>query len=173
MRSQPTKRTAEIEPEEMDYQKDLEINPHFLDAEFLGHANLFMKYATLSAEANKELREAEEHVKTTRSELIREAKNSGDKHTETTLEAYYRLDPEYIKAKERFVEASYNADMLTNAVFAMQARKCALENLVRLHGQEYYSNPREPHDLPEAVEELAKIKSKSANSRIKERMNRR
>lgn len=157
--------------EEFDYENDLHIDPDFLDAEFLNHPLVFMKYAKASARANKEAREAEERVKTLRSELIRDAKESGEKYTETTLEAYYRNDEDYQAAKQDWIDKTYHADILNNAVFAFQARKTALENLVRLHGQEYFSSPQEPHDLSEAAENLERIKKKSVQNKIKSRMN--
>jgi len=163
----------EVETElEFNYEEDLKIDPNYLDAEFLNHSLLFMKYAQESARSNKAAKAAEEHVKTVRSQIIKRCKESGDKHTETTLEAAYRLDPEYIEAKQEWIEATFYADLCNNAVFAMQSRKSALENLIRLHGQEYFSTPQEPRDLPEAVKRLDAIKNGSAVNRIKERMRR-
>lgn len=158
--------------DEFDYDKDLHIDPNYLDAEFLNHAQIFMKYCRESARANKAAKIAEEKVKTTRSELIKQAKESGEKYTETTLEAYYRLDPKYVAAKTEWINATFYADLLVNAVFAFQARKSALENLVRLHGQEYFSTPQEPRDLPEAAARLEELKNTSAVNSIKRRMQR-
>ena len=163
--------TVELQSE-FDYEKDLQIDPHYLDAEFMNHPVLFMKYAQESARANKAAKEAEENVKTVRSIIINDAKKSEVKYTESTLEAHYRTHPDYIEAKDISVEATFYADLCTNAVFAMQARKSALENLVRLHGQEYFSTPQEPRDLPEAAQRLAEIKNKSAVNSVKERMRR-
>lgn len=164
--------TSEDSSEEFDYETDLSIDPHYLDAEFLNHPMVFMKYSQESARANKAAKLAEERVKTTRSILIKRAKDSGDKHTETTLEAYYRLDPSYIQAKKDWVEATFRADLATNAVFAMQARKSALENLTRLHGQEYFSTPQEPRDLPDAAIRLGELKRELAVNHMKNRLRR-
>jgi hypothetical protein len=162
----------EYEGSEFDYEKDLHIDPNYLDAEFLNHSSVFMRYGKESAGANKALKLAEEKVKTIRSQVIKALKESGDKFTETTLEAAYRLDPDYLVAKQEYIEASYDADLLINAVYAFQARKVALENLVRLHGQQYFSTPNEPRDLPEAAKRLKELKEKSTETRIRERMKR-
>jgi len=180
-RTTPVEETQEVRgslqetielPSEFDYEKDLSIDPNYLDAEFLNHSIRFMKYAQESAKANKAAKIAEENVKTVRSIIINEAKKSDVKYTESTLEAHYRTHDDYIKAKDEWIEATFYADLCTNAVFAMQARKTALENLVRLHGQEYFSNPQEPRDLAEASQRLAEIRSNSAVNSIKDRLRR-
>lgn len=157
--------------EEFDYESDLAIDPNFLDAEFLNHSQTFMKYAKESAKANKAAKLAEQNVKVIRSELIEEAKRKGQDKNAATLEAYYRNDDRHKKAKADWIEATFYADLIQNAVFAFQARKLALENLVRLHGQEYFSRPQEPRDLPESVKALAEIKKSSSQNKIKDRMN--
>lgn len=173
----PTRPARNEEPEteemEFDIENDLKIDPDFLDAEFLNHPVLFMKYAKASAKANKAAKQAEEKVKTVRSMLVKEATGTDAAKNATTLEAYYRLDPSYIAAKKAWVEATYEADCLVNAVFAMQARKSTLENLVRLHGQEYFSTPQEPRDLPEAAKRLTELKTNSVEKIVREATNRR
>lgn len=164
--------------EEFNYEEDLAIDPDYLDAEFMNHPTVFMKYAAASARASKKAKMAEERLKTLRSQLIKDANENPDgtlgkgiKANAQIVEAFYRCDEDYKKAKKAMIEAQFEADLLNNAVFAFQARKSALENLVRLHGQEYFSTPQEPRDLPEAAERLAEIKKKSARSKVRERMN--
>ena len=94
------------------------------------------------------------------------------KPTAPVVEAFYRTDEDYQEAKQEMIDAQYDADMLTNIVFAFQARKLTLENLVRLQGQNYFSSPQEPRDLPDAVERLEEIKKKSVQTKVKQRMNR-
>jgi hypothetical protein len=161
-----------VEPE-FDYDADLHIDPNFLDAEFLGHSEVFMKYAKESARTKKVASFAEEKVKTVRSQVVNRLKTSGEKHTESSIEAAYRLDPDYIKAKEDWLEAVFDADLMVNAVFAFQSRKTALENLVRLQGAGYYSAPTEPRDLPEAAKRLHDLKEGRTEESIKSRMNKR
>jgi len=174
-----TSKTESSEDAEFNYEADLRIDPDFLDAEFLNHPALFMKYAEQSAKANKLAKEAEERVKTLRSELVKNANEDPDtylgkgvKPTAPVVEAFYRTDEDYQEAKQEMIDAQYDADMLTNIVFAFQARKLTLENLVRLQGQNYFSSPQEPRDLPDAVERLEEIKKKSVQTKVKQRMNR-
>lgn len=156
--------------DEFDYEADLAIDPNYLDAEFLNHSQLFMKYARESAKAKKAASLSEEKVKVTRSTIIMELKSSGEKYTESAIEANYRLDPRHIAAKEEQIEAAYHADLMENAVYALQSRKTALENLVRLYATSYNSGPSEPRDLPEAVKRLSLMKETRTEDLIKERM---
>lgn len=163
---------AEREADLFDYEKDLAIDANYLDAEFLGHAELFMKYAKEASVAKRNAARAEETVKTTRSMIIRNLKASGEKLTESAIEAMYRTDVEYIRVKEEKVEADYYADLMTNAVFAFQSRKTALENLVKLYISEYNSGPSEPRDLSEAARNLVAMKEGGTEKKIRERMKR-
>jgi hypothetical protein len=160
------------EPKEpvFNYEEDLSIDPNFLDAEFLNHSQVFMKYASESARTKKVASLAEEKVKVTRSQIILELKSSGEKYTESAIEANYRLDPRHIQAKEEQAQAEYEANLMENAVFAFQARKCALENLVRLYATSYNSGPSEPRDLPEAAKRLNDMKEHNTERLIKERL---
>lgn len=157
---------------DFNYEEDLKIDPNYLDVEFLTHSEVFMRYAKLSSVAKRDASFAEEKLKTIRSQIIKRCKESGDKHTETTLEATYRLDPEYIEAKDELINANYTADLMSNAVFAFQSRKTALENLVRLYATSYNSGPEEPRDLPEAAKRLQEMKEVKTEKTIRERMRR-
>jgi len=160
------------EDEEFDYEADLEINPHFLDAEWLDQSRRYMKYAKALAHANKAKAQAEERVKTLRSELVNEAKGTEAGKNAATLEAFYRTDEDYKEAKRAFIDASLNADLINGAVFAFQMRKVALENMVRMALSEYYSEPNAPRDIADSVERFNELKKKSAQEKIKKRMRR-
>ncbi len=149
----------------MNYAEDLKINPDQLDVEWLEQPLRFHIYSTKSAEANKFVRKCDELVKVIRSELILEASAKGEsilgkgvKPTAPNIEAYYRNNAEYKKAKVALHDAQYNQEMLTNVVYAFHQRKSALENLTRLHGQNYFAGPTLPRDLSEEYKEKQKEK---------------
>lgn len=169
------------EPQEpvFDYDADMEINLNFLHLECQNHSVLFMKYAKESARTKKYASFAEERVKTKRSLLVKEANDDPDrclgkgiKPTAPNVEAYYRTHPEYIKIKQEWIEAVYEADVASNCVFGMQGRKSMLELEVKLHGQQYYSTP-EVENLSEASKQFAELKTKSVEDRIRDQTNRR
>lgn len=147
----------------MNYANDLRINKHQLDVEWLEQPLRFNKYATKSAEANRYVRKCEERVKVIRSELVIEASTKGSsilgtgvKPTAPNIEAFYRNNEHYKKAKTELHNAQFEQEMYANAVFAFHQRKAALENLTRLHGQNYFSSPTIPHNLPEEYKEEKK-----------------
>ena len=144
---------------ERDYAEDLRINEAQLDVEWLEQPIKFMEYSRLSAEADAAVRKAEEKIKTIRSELSLAVSGNGQeligkaKPTAGDVEAYYRTNAEYIAAKEEHAALMFEAEMLKNAVFAFHQRKSALENLTRLHGQNYFAGPSVPRELGEAYKE--------------------
>ena len=179
-RKQIESEEKECKREGFDYENDLEIDLVRLDFEFATHAQTFMKYAKEAASANKRAKLADERVKTMRSQLIKEANENpevmgkGIKPTAPNVEAYYRDHSDYKEVKKASIEAEYYSDLMTNVIFAFQARKSALENEVRLRGQEYNGEPQEPRDIgPEAIEQWKVDKSKSVQDRIKDKMKRR
>jgi len=160
------------------YEEELSIDPNFLDAEWLNIAVTIMKYSAESARAKKYAAFKDEVVKTLRSQLIQKANNDPSvmgkdvKATAPNVEAYYRTHHDYIKAKEEWIDAVYQSDLMSNAVFAFQAKKGALENLVRLQGIGYNSEPQTPRDLPEAAQRFRELKEQNVEKQIRNRMNR-
>jgi len=134
----------------MDFETDLRINKFRLDEEWLAQPGLFMRYAQKQAEASKEL-DAEKHsLEVTKAQVDRairmdpEEYNIDGKVTERQVEAVVLQDSDYQSAMEIYNDAKYNLGLLTSAVRAFDQRKSALENLVRLHGQSYFAEPRSP-----------------------------
>ena len=137
---------------ELNFDADLEIDVDALDEEWLKQPQLFMSYCKAAVLAESAAKKAELNVKTVRSEIIagaiEQASKAGEKQpTGVMLEAFYRAHKEHIEAKEEWIEATTEADMLRNAIFAFQQRKTALEQLVLLHGQQYFAGPSVPHIL--------------------------
>jgi hypothetical protein len=138
----------------LNYIKDVEINPDDLDIEWLGQAALGRRYGENAALAKRNAALAEERIKVTRAELIREANadpegtTGKEKPTSADIEAYYRTHPKHKQAKEDHIQAQYEADVAQVAHMEISlSRKAALENLVKLHGQQYFAGPRVPRDL--------------------------
>jgi len=138
----------------MNYQEDIRIDETALDVEWLEQASLAMKYGKYYALARRRFIEAEEKVKVVRAELIAEANANPvkcckkDKPNAADIEAYYRNAKRHKDAKEEWVTAQYELDMAEIAKNEIGfTRKSALENLVRLHGQQYFAGPKVPRDI--------------------------
>lgn len=141
----------------MDYELDSQINETALDVEWLEQASLAIRYGRHWAECKEKFTQAEEKIKLVRSELIRDANNDpsiclgdGVNPTGPNIESYYRNHKKHIKAKEKWVKLGFEANVAEIAYKEISyTRKTALENLVKLHGQEYFAGPTIPRNLNE------------------------
>lgn len=164
-----------------EFEKDLEINPHQLELEWIRQPQLASKYNHLSKEASKDHRYAKERKKTVRSRLMLGAvvalKEQGQPTSDAMKEAYYRSHPDYIAAVEEEIEAEVVASKLQDAVYIIGQRKAALEDLVRLLGMDYFAKPNTPREIGESWREKTyqaeEAEKDSVDDRIKERTNRR
>lgn len=136
----------------MNYEKDIRIDENSLDVEWLEQPSLFMKYARNAAQARMDLDAAKQTLDVVKAELdkrIRENPEHYDinKVTEGSIQSTLITQEEYKIAFENFLGVKYEADMAQGAVNAFNQRKDALENLVRLYGQQYFAGPKIPRDL--------------------------
>lgn len=130
------------------YADNLKIDINALEEEWLNQPRLYAKYSKIKAEAKADMDRAAEKVKTVRSELILEARKGGKdllgfNPTDSSIEAWYRTQKKWLNAREEYIDAEYEYNILDGAVFAFSQRKYALENLVSLWIGNYYSSPRE------------------------------
>ena len=138
----------------LDYQRDIQIDDTALDVEWLDQASLAMRYSIHWARCKRRVTEAEEKIKIIRAELIAEANAdpvgccNKDKPNAADIEAFYRNSKRHKQAKEVWVQAQYDLDMAEVAKNEISfTRKAALENLVKLHAQQYFAGPKVPRDL--------------------------
>lgn len=158
------------EETEFDFDADLEIDKNALDKEWLDHPRRHMKYSKAFAVANRRRALAEERMKTIRSEVVNKAEGTPAAKNAATLEAFFRTNPAYKRAKRELIDAQFEADLLNGAVFAMQSRSKSLENLVKLYGSDYFSSPKEPDQG--SAERISSVKQDSARNRIRGSLNR-
>ena len=138
----------------MNYEDDMRIDETSLDIEWLEQASLAMRYGRHFAECRRTLFRVEEKIKVTRAELIAEANEdpveccNKEKPNAADIEAYYRNHKRHKEAKKEWLEAQFELDIADIAKNEISfTRKVALENLVRLHGQQYFAGPKLPRDL--------------------------
>lgn len=162
--------------------RDLHIDESALDVEWLQQPRLFMKYASAAADKRRSLDKAKEKLDLVKANLdssIRKNPAEYDivKVTEATVSNAIIKEDEYQDATVDYIHAKQEYELTQAAVRAMDQRKTALEDLVRLHGQQYFAGPREPRDLPEEVkkqrrEEAQQQVSNSANQKVSGKMKR-
>ncbi len=160
--------------ESLDYEKEIRIDETALDVEWLEQPKLFMRYARYAAETQKMLDLAKTNLDLVKAELDKAVRENPDKFgigklTETVVLNTILSLPEYKEANEKYINAKYEAEIAKSAVRAFEQRKEALENLVRLHGQEYFAGPKVPRDLSFEVKQRERQKKvdEIVNKRIR------
>jgi hypothetical protein len=129
-----------------------------------------VKYSRKLAEAKLERDLHKEALEFTRADLDRKIREDPDKYglvkvTESALSSTILLNEKYQEKSSNFHDANFEVNLLQGVVNAVEQRKSALENLVRLHGQNYFSGPSVPHDLSELREKRkVEIEGRVGNS---------
>lgn len=158
-----------ITEEDLDYDSDLEVDPHNLHEEWLKQVHLENKYGKLLVVANKNLSNAAEHVKITRSGLIKECKENrkgGKTPTDKDAESYYRLHPKHKRAKREQIQAEYEYGMMQNAVWRIQTRKLEIQELWKMYCAEYFtSDIASPRDFDKEL--IENMRKRQARDKIK------
>ena len=137
---------------ELNYEKDLAIDSEALDVEWLGQAELMRRYTRHAADMKKQMDETKERLDVTKAQLdmgIRSAPSHYglEKVTEGALQSIILLQPQCQKLSQAYIDAKYEYDIAVGAVRAVDQRKDALENLVRLLNASYFAGPQTPRDL--------------------------
>lgn len=139
--------------EENEYAEDIRIDEEMLDWEWIDQPNRMLKYCNVLAKTLRDLDLAKEDLDVVKAGLDKDIRSDPEKFgitgkiTEALLDNTITLQADFIAANHKYIECKYEAEMAKSAVRAMDQRKDALENLVRLHGQSYFAGPRTPHDL--------------------------
>jgi hypothetical protein len=159
---------------EMNYEDDISIDESALDIEWLRQPELTMKYGLEAAQKRKDMDLAKERLDFIRSKLDKEIRENPEsrglvKVTEAAIQNAILLQPEYQSASSDYISAKYEYEIVMVAVKALEAKKAALENLVRLHGQLYFAGPKVPRDLEQ---EWKKRKDKEISFRISQKLKR-
>ena len=138
----------------MNYEKDIRIDETALDVEWLEQASLALKYARHLSNLKADVRQLDELKKVTRSELILKVNKDPEKligkksPNANDIEAFYRSQSAYVEVVDELLAAQQELEYAELAYQEIAwTRKKALENLVVLHGQQYFAGPKMPRDL--------------------------
>ncbi len=154
----------------LNYEQDIRIEPGALDVEWVGQAELMGKYARHAAETKRAMDEAKEHLEAGKARLdlaIRKSPQHYDlgKTTEGSIQSTILLQPEYQAFAQAYIDAKYEYEIAIGAVRAMDQRKTALENLVKLLAASYFAGPQAPRDL--SGEWVKEQERKAQNTKVK------
>jgi len=159
---------------DLDYVQDTIIDHTALDVEWIRQPELMRRYADHVAEMKKAMDEAKERLDVGKARIERDVRADPSKHgigkvTESAIASTILLQEEWLKLSQEYREARYEYDIAQAAVRAIDQRKTALENLVRLLVASYFAGPQTPRDLSqEWLKDRARRES-NANVRMTHR----
>lgn len=154
----------------MDYEKDVSIIPESLDVEWLEQPSLMLKYCQHAALCKAEMDNIKEEAEIKKAELDKEIRTNPDafkigKITEATVLSAIQIHSDYQQRITKLINARYEYEMAQAAVRAIDQKKTALENLVKLHGMSYFAGPQAPRDITKEWEN--KQKQKQTDKKVK------
>jgi hypothetical protein len=160
----------------MKYEQEIKIDETALDIEWLDQPGLFMKYSKHLAQMRKEVDEAKQDLDIKFAEVDRRIRETPEaygieKVTEPAIKTAILTEDEYQESQKHYLEVKYEMDMAQGAVNAFNQRKDALENLVRLHGQQYFAGPKVPRNLSWERKEKQKRRDAGVASKITRKRN--
>ncbi len=181
-----------MENDELDILTDQQVDPDALDVAWLEQTNLFYKYSNALNQAIDErndkklaVEQEKDRLEKVKSELDGEIREDPDawglqKTTDATVNAailasdrYQSALEDYHETKRELNEAQSWVNKYYTDVQTMEQRKTALEQLVRLLNQEYFSSPSEPRNLKQEYSKKAEKTKEKAREKVKGRKNRR
>ena len=155
---------------DLNYEEDIRIDPTALDVEWLEQPELMRKYAVHAAEMEKLRDAAKERLDVGKARIEMEIRNDPkkfglEKVTEGSVQSTILLQDEYRQLVQEYNNSKYEYGVAVAAVRAVDQRKTALENLVKLLTTSYFAGPKAPRDLYQ--EHLDYVERKRANARVK------
>ncbi len=173
---------------ELDFEKDINIDPDNLDIEWMEQPELVYKYSKAVAESEDELSIAKLDMDMTKNELEKvrastelhiranpEHYGLAKKPTEASVKSAIALEKEVLDTQKEYYDtikklnkAKDIVNTFRSALKAIEAKRPALENLVKLLLSNYYSGPIEPRNIKEKIAEKEERNKKIVEDKIME-----
>lgn len=137
------------------------IDQNALDQEWLRQPNLMYDFAMSVADAKRDVDAFKNELEVIKAEISNSVRSAPEQYglakvTESAIASAVLQTKEYQDAMQQAVELRHKYDVMVAAVNALEHKKRALESLVSLHGQNYFSTPRVDAESKEAFEEQSK-----------------
>lgn len=167
MRSDETKKIKTLVPEDDSF---LEVNKFELDREWVEQPGLYHKFSRKLAKCIEKLEIAENNVELVEAQLGQKIRENPEqfgcsKSTDKAVKDTVICHPLYQNAVAEVAKAKYNKSLLTGTCNALEQRKEGIQDLVKLHGKNYFADPRA--DSEEDKETMRNIEKRSVRSRGK------
>lgn len=163
------KKKKGLKPEDEFDFFDIDLNR--LEEEWQNQPKIFFKVSCqLTAAERKEskLKASREVIKADIAAKMRKApsKYGLEKATEAAINSKMMTQDPYVKAQNLLLDKRYRVGILRSAIFALNHRKAALENEVKLHGQNYFSKPQATDsDSQSYIDESSKKRNRKGKKR--------
>lgn len=143
----------------------VEIDQYALDEEWLNQPVKMEEAGRLLADARYELDLATAKLSIIAAELDAAIRDDPQqfglsKATDKSVEKAVLNNPRHQKQQVKVLKLKHKVGLLQSLVTALDHRKKALENLVFLHGQQYFSSPRASAEDRETIEEMDRQKTR-------------
>jgi hypothetical protein len=157
--------------DELDFEKDLQINIDNLDQHLLDQAELYGKWSRLSAEASRDVNIAKLELRETEACISIKVRKSPEiygfekRATEAGVESIIHSSPEYRKAYLNWVAAVHRSEILESAKWSVQQRGHSLQELVKLWMNNYMSSSNVSGQSRDMQSDLAQHRQREALNR--------
>jgi hypothetical protein len=140
---------------------DFTIDPLALDREWVRQPALYKEVADLAVDAHAATDQAAAAIGLEKAELDAAIRHDPEafgltKVTEPTVKATVEGHPDYQAAVAHHLDCKHQGALLEASLRALEHKKAALQGLVSLHGQSYFSAPTTDAAGREALDESAK-----------------
>lgn len=140
--------------ERNEFELDLRLDPDQLDVECVRQAEIFFKWSERSVTSRGALDRLKLQLEVAEARLELEIRQDpkghgieGERVTEAAIKAALVTHPKRLRLNEELNQARDDNAMLEKAVAGLEMKKRMLENLVTLHGQQYFAGPATPRSL--------------------------
>lgn len=139
----------------------VEIDELQLDKEWIGQPRVYLEFAEMCADAQRDWDIAKSELEMVRAELDTAIRSDPESYglgkvTEKGVENAIPAQTEYQDAVREVIRAKHKRDVMAAAVTALDHRKKALEKLVDLQLSGYFATPRASASSREAVEDMGR-----------------
>jgi hypothetical protein len=156
----------------MNYEADITIDSEALDVEWLRQPRLTYQYGKLQAEIELKLGKAKEDLDLIKADLDKQIRLNPDefevvKITEVAVTNTIIAHPDYQNQNGIVLDLIYELNVIKAAKAGIETKKTALENLVKLNGQNYFAGPTVPRDLTKEWEQKENQRESNRMVRMK------
>ena len=133
---------------DLNYEKDLHIDKDSLEECLVEQPELYAKWSIIWADATQERDHAKENLNIVKAELDMKIRKSWDilgydkKPTDMAITTWICAHDKYRKANFELIQKTHAVNVLEAAKWSFQHRKDALDNLVKLYLNNYYSDSK-------------------------------